>query len=146
MYSPYACGAHLSFLHEYVRLRHTWRWSTQRAECKEKHAENNGHLRLSPACRQRRHNYVYMSEFRQILHWCRICLNPFYRSIRLKAGWLIYRVHSGNCSSFSPLMSSWPWSTTDTCRTHRLTDRLKLSLLSARTKQMIIPNMPNHQC
>lgn len=46
-------------------------------------------------------------------------------NMEMEKDWLIYHVHSDNCSSFSPPTSSWPWSTTDTWKTHWLMDRVK---------------------
>lgn len=46
-------------------------------------------------------------------------------NMEMEKDWLIYHVHSDNCSSFSPPTSSWPWSTTDTWKTHWFMDRVK---------------------
>lgn len=51
------------------------------------------------------------------------------KKIKKVADWLIYHVHSDNCFSFSLLTSSWPWSTTDTWKTHWLMDSVKRILL-----------------
>lgn len=51
------------------------------------------------------------------------------KKIKKVAHWLIYHVHSDNCFSFSLLTSSWPWSTTDTWKTHWLMDSVKRILL-----------------